>query len=56
LEDLGLDGMMMMMMMMIMMMMELKEVGLEGVDWIRMAQDRDQCQCPVNTLMHLHIP
>jgi hypothetical protein len=25
--------------------MELREIGLGGVDWIRLAQDRDQCCC-----------
>jgi hypothetical protein len=24
--------------------MDLKEIGLEGVDWIDLSQDRDQCE------------
>jgi hypothetical protein len=30
------------------------EVGREGVDWIQLAQDRDQWQVLINTVMNLH--
>jgi hypothetical protein len=33
--------------------MALKEIGLEVVDWINVAQDRDQWQAAVNTIMSL---
>jgi hypothetical protein len=36
--------------------MYLKEIGLEGVDWIYMAQDRNQWQVLVNTVMNLLVP
>jgi hypothetical protein len=29
--------------------MDLKEIGLEGVDWINLAQDRDRWLAVVNT-------
>jgi hypothetical protein len=32
--------------------MDLIELGLEGVDWIHVAQDRQQWQALVNTLMN----
>jgi hypothetical protein len=28
--------------------MDLREIGLEGVDWIRLAQDRDRWRAVVN--------
>jgi hypothetical protein len=28
--------------------MDLKQMGLEGVEWIRLVQDRDQWRVPVN--------
>jgi hypothetical protein len=34
----------------------LKEIGWEGVDWIRLTQDRDQWPALVNTVMSLRIP
>jgi hypothetical protein len=36
--------------------MDLREIGLEGVDWIHLAQDRDQWQALVNTVMNLLVP
>jgi hypothetical protein len=35
--------------------MDLEEVGWEGVEWIRLAQDRDQWRVIVNTVMNLWI-
>jgi hypothetical protein len=32
------------------------EIGLDGVDWIEMAQDRDQWRALVNTVMNLRVP
>jgi hypothetical protein len=36
--------------------MDLREIGCEGVDWIRLALDRDQEWPLVNTLMVLRFP
>jgi len=33
----------------------LKEIGLEGVDWIRLAQDRDQWWTVVSAVMNLRV-
>jgi hypothetical protein len=33
--------------------MDLRETGWDGVDWIDMAQDRDQWRALVNTVMNL---
>ena len=33
--------------------MYLKEMGLEGADWIEVAQDRNKCQKLVNTAINL---
>jgi hypothetical protein len=35
--------------------MILKEVGWEGVDWMPLAQDRDQWRAFVNTVMNLRL-
>jgi hypothetical protein len=35
--------------------MNLKETGLEFVDWIHMSQDRDKWQAFVNKIMNLRI-
>jgi hypothetical protein len=36
--------------------MDLREIGLDGVDWIELAQDRDQWRAFVNTVMNLQVP
>jgi hypothetical protein len=36
--------------------MELREIGWGGMDWIDLAQDRDQWRALVNTLMNLRAP
>jgi hypothetical protein len=34
---------------------ELREIGWDGVDWIDLAQDRDQWRALVNTVMNLRV-
>jgi hypothetical protein len=34
----------------------LRETGCEDVDWIRLAQDRDQWWAVVNTVMNIPVP
>jgi hypothetical protein len=36
--------------------MDLREIVLEKVDWISLAQDRDQGQALVNTVMNFGVP
>jgi hypothetical protein len=36
--------------------MDLRELGWEGVDWIRLGQDRDQWRAVVNTVMNIRVP
>jgi hypothetical protein len=36
--------------------MELRDVGWDGMDWIELAQDRDQWRALVNTAMNLRVP
>jgi hypothetical protein len=36
--------------------MDLREIGWDGVDWIQVAQDRDQWRALVNTVMNLRVP
>jgi hypothetical protein len=36
--------------------MDLREIGLDGVDWMDMAQDRDQWRALVNTVLNLWVP
>jgi hypothetical protein len=36
--------------------MDLREIGWDGVDWIELAQDRDQWRAIVNTVMSLRPP
>jgi hypothetical protein len=35
--------------------MDLREIGLEGVDWIRLAQDRDRWRAVVSAVMSLRV-
>jgi hypothetical protein len=36
--------------------MDLGEIGWDGLDWIELAQDRDQWRALVNTVMNLRVP
>jgi hypothetical protein len=36
--------------------MDLREIGWDGVDWMELAQDRDQWRALVNTVMNLRDP
>jgi hypothetical protein len=36
--------------------MNLREIGWDGMDWIELAQDRDQWRALVNTVMNLRVP
>jgi len=36
--------------------MDLREIGWIGVDWIHLAQDRDQWWALVNTVINLRVP
>jgi hypothetical protein len=36
--------------------MNLRETGRQGVEWIHLAQDRDQWKAVLNTIMNLRIP
>jgi hypothetical protein len=36
--------------------MDLIEIGWYGMDWIDLAQDRDQWMALVNTVMNLRVP
>jgi hypothetical protein len=36
--------------------MDLREVGIDGVNWIQLAQDRVQLGACVNTVMNLRVP
>jgi hypothetical protein len=35
---------------------DLREIGWDGMDWIKLAQDRDQWRALVNMAMNLQIP
>jgi hypothetical protein len=35
--------------------MHLREIGWDGMDWIDLAQDRDQWRALVNTVMNLRV-
>jgi hypothetical protein len=35
--------------------MDLREIGWDGVDWIELAQDRDQLRALVKTVMNLQV-
>jgi hypothetical protein len=36
--------------------MDLRAIGWDGVDWMYMAQDRDQWRALVNTVLNLRVP
>jgi hypothetical protein len=36
--------------------MDLREIGWDGMDWIDLAQDRDQWRALVNTVMNIRVP
>jgi hypothetical protein len=36
--------------------MDLREIGLDGIDWIHLAQDRDQGSSLVNMVMNIRVP
>jgi hypothetical protein len=36
--------------------MDLREIELDGRDWIELAQDMDQWRALVNTVMNLRVP
>jgi hypothetical protein len=35
---------------------DLRKVGWDVMDWINLAQDRDQWRAPVNTIMNFRVP
>jgi hypothetical protein len=36
--------------------MDLWEIGIDGANWIKLAQDRDQWQTSVNMVVNLRVP
>jgi hypothetical protein len=36
--------------------MDLREIAWDGVDWIDMAQDRDQWRALLNTVLNVRVP
>jgi hypothetical protein len=36
--------------------MDLREIGIDDVDWINLAQDKDRWLAIVNTVMNLRVP
>jgi hypothetical protein len=36
--------------------LDLREIGMNGANWIRLAQDRVQWRAFVNTVMNLRVP
>jgi hypothetical protein len=35
---------------------DLRKIGWDGMDWIKLAQDRDQWRALVNTVINLRVP
>jgi hypothetical protein len=35
--------------------MDLREIGLRGVEWVHLAQDRDRWRAVVNAVMNLRV-
>jgi hypothetical protein len=35
---------------------DLRDIGWDGVDWIELAEERDQRRALVNTVMNLRVP
>jgi hypothetical protein len=35
---------------------DLREIDIDGANWIRLAQDRVQCRAFVNTVINLRVP
>jgi hypothetical protein len=36
--------------------MDLREIGWGGIDWVELAQDKDQWRSLVNTVINLQVP
>jgi hypothetical protein len=36
--------------------MNLREIGIDGANWVQLAQNRIQWRSPVNTVMNLRVP
>jgi hypothetical protein len=36
--------------------MDLREIALDGMDWIDLAEDKDQWRALVDTVMNLRVP
>jgi hypothetical protein len=36
--------------------MDLREIGWDGVDWMDMAEDRDQWRALLSTILNLRVP
>jgi hypothetical protein len=36
--------------------MDLRDIGCGGMDWIYLAEDRDQCRAHVNMVINLRVP
>jgi hypothetical protein len=36
--------------------MDLREIGIDGANWIQLAQDRVQWRACVNMVLNLHVP